>query len=246
VDSASVAAAAAAAVLPEEMLVTAARQAGIDTRPDELAWLEQVTEELAIQELRRQEVLAQGDGEADEARRYYEAHPEAFLRPMRAHIVEVLVGTEEEARQVLADLERGELLEDVAAARTLRPASQQRGGIMVVDAHVRLEDARLHQAVSDAPMDQVVGPVPVAGGYSVFQVIHREGGDVLPFAEVEPTARLLARRERREDRLDELVDALWARLGDQVVVYEDELARALPDSLLASAAAPADSRPGSR
>lgn len=244
-DSASVVEAARQLVLGREMLLVAARRGGMADRPDERAWRERVTEEFAIQELRRREAVAPSRVSGDEAREFYEAHREAFLRPMEAYIIEVLVRAETEAEQVLAEVSRGRALAGLAEQLSLRDGAREQSGIVVVDAHVRLGHPKLYRAVETAPLDEIVGPVAVSGGYSVFQVIHREGGDVLPFAEVESRARAFARKERKDDLLAELIEERLESLGDGVVVYDHELAMALPDSLLETVPASPVHPPGS-
>jgi len=244
-DSASVGKAARQLVLHEEMLVEAARRAGIADRPEELAWRERLAEEFAIRELWRREAVAPSRVSRDESRAFYEEHPEAFTRPMEAYIVEVLVATELEGQQVLSEISQGRALAGLAAELSVRDGAGEQAGIIVVDGHVRLGHPDLYRAVEGAPLDEIVGPVRVRGGYSVFQVIHREGGEVLPFAEVESRVRAFARKERKDELLEELIEERLERLGDGVVVYDHELAMALPDSLLeASPASPAGS-PGS-
>ncbi|MFH1566794.1 MAG: peptidyl-prolyl cis-trans isomerase [Gemmatimonadota bacterium] len=231
-DSASVVQAVESLILGQEMLAEAARRSGIADRPEEQAWLRQVTEELAIQELRRREVVAQARVTDDEASDFYEGNEEAFRRPTESYIVEVLVPTEAEARQVRAAVADGGSLADLAEKLSVREGARQQAGMVIVNEHMRLGHPLLYRAVSAAPLDEVTGPAPVEGGYSVFQVIHREGGEVLPFSEVAPRARALARKERRDDLLGALIASLFEQLGDEVVVYQDELAAALPDSLL--------------
>ncbi|MFH1568205.1 MAG: peptidyl-prolyl cis-trans isomerase [Gemmatimonadota bacterium] len=235
-DSASVAKAAEALLMGPEVLVEAARRAGIAERPEEQAWLHQVTEEFAIEELRRREVLARTSVTDQDANAFYGDNEDAFRRPLEAYIVEVLVPTEEEARQVREAAEGGRALTELAEERSVRDGARRQAGMVVVDTHMRLGHPQLYRAVSAAPLDELTGPVSVEGGYSVFQIIHREGGEVMPFAEVTPRARALARKERKDDLLAGLIDSLFAALADQVVVYPEELAAALPDSLLAAGA----------
>lgn len=232
-DSASVEAAARQLVLGPEMLLEAARRAGMAARPEEQAWRRRVTEELAIQELRRREAVTPSVVSTEEAREFYEEHQEAFRRPMEAHIVEVLVATEAEAEHVLAQVAGGRALAGLAAELSQRDGAPEQAGLMVVDDHVRLGHPKLYWAVEKAALGEIAGPVSVSGGYSVFEIIHREGGDVLPFTAVESKARALARKQRKDELLGELIEARLDHLGDGVVVYAGELARALPDSFLA-------------
>ncbi|MEW6749449.1 MAG: peptidyl-prolyl cis-trans isomerase [Candidatus Latescibacterota bacterium] len=234
-DSATVARTAAELVLGQEMLVAASVRAGLDQRPQEQAWLGQATEEFAIRELRRQEAVEPAGVDEDDVEDFYEDHTDAFRRPVKVYAVEVLVKTEAEGQQVRSAVDAGRPLEELAAETSVRAGTGPQPGVLVADDHLRLAHPRLYRTLSSAPLDVVVGPVAVEDGYSVFRVIHREGGEVAPFPAVAPQARALARQEKKQRLLRELVVDLFAALGDRVVVYEDELAAALPDSLLADA-----------
>lgn len=233
-DSAAVVEGGETLVLGQEMLVAAAYRVGIAARLEEQAWLRQVILEFAVRELRREESLAPSQVTDEEAEAYYREHREAFRRPISAYIMEVLVATKAEAQKVLSRLSDQTGLGELAEECSLREGARAQSGALAIDDHVRLGHPRLYQAVLAAPVGKVVGPLAVEGGYTVFRVLRREGGEIAAFEEVAPQVRALARREKRDLLLRGLIDRLLADLGDRVVIYDDELRAALPDSLLAA------------
>ncbi len=235
-DRAAVVAGGETLLVGELMLAEGARRAGLTDRADMRRWLDVVTEEFAIRELRRLRAVVPVQVAEADAQDYYQAHTAEFRRPMTAHIVEVLVATEGEARGLRARLSGQVGLGELAAECSIREGARAENGMLVVDDHIRLAHPRLYEAVRDAPLDGVVGPVPVEQGYTVFRVLRREGGQPAPFAEVLPRARALVRRERRESLLRSCVDSLINAMGDRLVVDDQELRVALPDSLLTAPA----------
>jgi len=232
-DSAAVVAAAAEVLIAPTLLYEAAQQAGIAGRPAEQAWLAQVRAELAIKELRRREAVDSVLVSQAEARDFYRKNRELFRTPARFYIVEILVESEAAAQQVLAELERGETLSSLAAQRSIRPEAQEHDGLMHVDEQERLTHPLFYQAVQQAPAGKVVGPVRIEDGYSLFEVLHREGGEVQPFEEVERRARAFVRQEKRAQLFEALIDRLMDKYAARLTVYRSGLAAAPPDSLLA-------------
>jgi hypothetical protein len=90
----------------------------------------------------------------------------------------------------------------------------------------------LYAAVQQAPLNEVVGPVAVEGGQSVFRVIHREKGALMPFLQVEARAKAYARRFQQNSAFERFVEELLVRHKSQTLIYEIELVQALPDSLI--------------
>ena len=147
--------------------------------------------------------------------------------------------TEAEALAVLEQVEAGESLLDVARRTTLRDTGlDDARGTLRLTAHERMTNSILYTAVQAASLEQIVGPVIVRGGFSVFEVIHREKGDIRPFSTVEARAGALARKHYQVEVFEQFVDRLLEEHGDETHLFADELALALPDSLLDQLAGP--------
>ena len=72
----------------------------------------------------------------------------------------------------------------------------------------------------------------VTGGYSVFRVLERLPEGVRPFARARSRARALLLKRRQEEAFAQFVAQLREKYKSQVVVYPEELTKALPDSSL--------------
>ena len=236
---------AAVAALGEELLRTdlllaeAARRGGIAEREDVLTWQITLRQELAITELRRQLLAAQPLLSAEDIQGYYGTYPDLFRESDDILIVETLLATEAEALAVLKQVAAGESLLDVARRTTLRDTGldDARGTLRLTD-HERMTNSILYTAVQAASLEQIVGPVIVRGGFSVFEVIHREKGDIRPFSKVEARAGALARKHYQVEVFEQFVDRLLEEHDDETHLFADELALALPDSLLDQLAGP--------
>ncbi|MEW6751867.1 MAG: peptidylprolyl isomerase [Candidatus Latescibacterota bacterium] len=189
---------------------------------------EEEVDRLLVDELLLREVKSGPRVSAQEARAYFEEHPEEFS-PEFAEVQEILVATRPEAQQI-ADLVGRDPALDVAALaeeRTLRPQGRGSGGRFHFHVFERPTYGSLVDAAHAAPLHQLQGPVAVDGGYSVFWVLRREQ---LPVSyddpRVQSAARYLLTHQRQSQRFDAFVAGLRNRYGDQVRLYRRNLRRA--------------------
>ena len=164
---------------------------------------------------------------------YYQDHQDIFRRPEDLYLVEALVETRAEADSLVAQIGEGESLKKLAVRHSVRPAQLwEKPGTVTLSGRERLAHPRFYHAAQQAQDGELVGPLEVDGGFSVFEVVGRSGGEVLPLSEVDKRARALAGRQKREQLFDELVDGLMDRHERAITIYPAELEAALPDSFL--------------
>ncbi|MBT4100551.1 MAG: hypothetical protein HOM68_27015 [Gemmatimonadetes bacterium] len=217
----------------EHLYAEAARRLGAHEQPEIVSWQQELVEELAITQLRRQVLDEEPAVTSEDVQKFYKDYPDAFRESADILIVETLVGSEQEALAVLDEVAAGHDLLDIAKRTTLRRVgpSDSRGTLRLNE-HERMTNSVLYAAVQQAPLNEVVGPVAVEGGQSVFRVIHREKGALMPFLQVEARAKAYARRFQQNSAFERFVEELLVRHKSQTLIYEIELVQALPDSLI--------------
>lgn len=209
----------------------AARRAGY-YGADEIRQLARETEEDALLEaLKKRLVTERVTVSEEEARQYYDTHLEAFVRDPAMWMEELLLATEEEARKMRRRLEAGESFAALAGY-SRRPSG--RGNEARVHVHSREEDlyGRLYPAIAEHAAGELIGPIEVPGGYSIFRPLGYEEGGVEPYERVRQRAVALVRLVREHQELEALLDRLRDKYAAQTRIYEDRLAEALPDSLM--------------
>ena len=220
-------------LLNRAMLVELAYRAGIDAQPEQDQWLQRERRKFMVHRLRQAEVLDKLVVTPEEARDFYQRHQETFRSPEEFYIDEILVKTEAAANQLLAQLDLGEeSLSSLASKYSIRPGMKQVSGRWHVHSHERFSHPQLYKALQETDADQVVGPVQVEEGYSLFKVVDRSGGQMPPFSVVEHRASSLVRLHKKNQLFEKLVDKLMAEYQERITVYPTELEVALPDSFL--------------
>ena len=231
-DSAEVVNTARELVLIPALLAEAAQRAGLGEMADGQQRLEEMHAEFMIKQLREEEIIDQSAASREEARDFYENNEGLFREPAQYIVVEVLVETEVEAAGLLRTIERGATLGMLAQKHTIRPGMKEEDGLMPLGEYERLTQPRLFKAVKAAALDEITGPERVKGGYSIFKVLNREGGELAPFFQVEKKARALVRGQKREQLFEELIDDLLDKYKERLAVSDSALETALPDAFL--------------
>ena len=231
-DSAEVVDTARELVLIPALLAEAAQRAGLGEMADGQQRLEEIRAEFMIKQLRREAVMDQSEASEEEARDFYENNEELFREPAQYIVVEVLVETEAEAVGLRRAISRGATLGMLAQKHTIRRGMQKEDGLLHLGEYERLTLPRLFKAVKVADLDKITGPVHVEGGYSIFKVLNREGGELSPFFQVAKRARALVRGQKREQLFEELINDLLDKYKERIAVSDSALAAALPDTFL--------------
>ena len=231
-DSAEVVDTARELVLMPALLAEAAQRAGLEEMADGQQRLAEIRTEFMIKQLRQEEVIDQSEASQEEARDFYDDNEELFREPAQYIVVEVLVETEVEAAGLLRAIAQGATLGMLAQKHTIRPDMKKEDGLLHLGEYERLTLPRLFKAVKAADLDKITGPEPVAGGYSIFKVLNRQGGELSPFFQVEKKARALVRGQKREQLFEDLIDDLLDKYKERIAVSDSALAAALPDAFL--------------
>ena len=191
-----------------------------------------------VRQVRREEVADKAVVSEEEAKEFYQSHEDLFRKSDQFDLIEVLVETEEKAQDLFTTLERGDAtLIDLAQEHTIRTESQEEPGKVHLHGRDRYVNPQLYEAVQAAEIGELVGPVQVKGGYSLFKVLRRVEGELPPFSKVARRAHSLLSRQKEDQLFEELVAELLEKYQDRITIYQDELEVALPDTLIQRLAA---------
>jgi hypothetical protein len=139
-------------------------------------WADLVTPALAELQITQQAVIEVWSGvdleppPRDEFREIYEQGPRASGIVCTAHI---LVQTEDEAEQVLAELDAGAEFGELAAERSIDPGSAARGGVLPCDTTASFAQnivPEFVEAAFDATIGEPTEPVASQFGYHIILV----------------------------------------------------------------------------
>jgi len=223
-DSAQVAVFLRQYVVSDVLIMRAALDAGIGAEPEIAEWLRMNAEDATIEHLRKVEILDTIEIPEEEIRALYDAHPDWYMLPEQVTIREILVETEEEALGLLDRIRVGEDIGDLAEQYTIRQGLREyQGKLRFRQYEKALYGEELVDAAMRAEVDTLVGPLKVEGGYSIFQVLEKQGKRRQTYEQAKRQARAYIRYERKQNLFSEYIEKLREAYDDQVVVVDENL-----------------------
>ena len=127
---------------------------------------------LMLIKLREQILTEAPEPTEDELRAFYEKHKRRFRSPPHAQLEEILLETPSEARQIAAQIEAGAEWSALARAHSRRRNAEE-GRLYVSESQAPFLGEAWMNAVMNAELDSLQGPIQTRGGYSIFRVIAR-------------------------------------------------------------------------
>ena len=216
---------------PTRIMAHDARRKGLDKTEAFALSHELALGNLMLMKLREQ-ILAEAPAPTEEElRAFYEEHKHRFRTPPHAQLEEILLETPSEARQLAAQIEAGAEWSELARAHSRRRNAED-GFLYVSESQAPFLGETWMNAVMNAELNQLQGPIQTRGGYSIFRVIERSP-EVYHGLELERVKNAVERdvRERAERKFfNSYLHDLRQKYAEQIDVYEEHL-RYLDDEL---------------
>jgi parvulin-like peptidyl-prolyl isomerase len=211
-------------ILPEKVMAADGRRLGVPQTREWEAWRHQERENLMLVRARTVMLAERLQLTDEDLQSFYEENKQRFRVPARAKVQELLVADPALARRLVERLEAGEDMAELAAAHSIR-TGKKAGILQVWDSQRPLYGDPWMNAVMNAPLDSVRGPVKTEGGYSVFRVLERdpESYHALSNERVEKSVRRELTRMRERDLFNAHMDELERQHADEIEVFEGNL-----------------------
>ena len=217
---------------PTRLMAHDARRKGLDKTEAFARSHELALGNLMLIKLREQ-VLAEAPAPTEEELlAFYEEHKHRFRSPPHAQLEEILLETPDEARQVAAQIEAGAEWSELAHAHSRRRNAED-GLLYVSQSQAPFLGEAWMNAVMNAELNQLQGPIQTRGGYSIFRVIERFP-EIYYGLELERVRNSVERdvRERIErEFFNSYLRDLRQKYAEQIDLYEEHL-RYLDDELV--------------
>jgi peptidyl-prolyl cis-trans isomerase C len=185
-----------------ELLMQEAQRTGVAKSPEVVGQLDLARQEIVISAYLRDWVRKNPVSDADVQKEYDRVRAEQGDKEYRAR--HILVETEDQAKQIVADLKKGAKFDELAAKTSKDPGSKDRGGDL--DWHGPNDFDR---SFSEAMMKLEKGkytetPVHTRFGFHIIQLDDVRTGRFPGLAEVKPRIQ----QQLTQARIDELVKGL--------------------------------------
>ena len=210
-------------VVPEHLFMSEIINAGLDQDPEFRASIAAKRQELMVTGLRKLMVDQHLSVTPEEARTFYDEHPEKFTKPTTTVVIEILVASDSLAQHLFTELAQA----TEAEAETLAIRHSERDEALHHNGRINFNiyTEQFFPGVSDLAQDlavgQVGGPVRTQRGYSVFKVVDRQREHIPYTEDSERRARAYVLIDKAQNRYVEYVRSL--RKIYPITIHEDHL-----------------------
>ena len=214
-------------VMPRALVYQAALDEGLDEDPVMAEWLQEKRNSLLLEALGRKEVVEAVEVDSATIRAFYDANTNLFMEPEEMQIAEILLSSRSQAEELLPLVRDGADMEALAVRHSIRADTESGHGHLHMHKHPseRRVFGDLYDAVLAAPVGELVGPIQLDEGYSIFRVIERTPPHPTPFEGAASRAEWWLKKQEEKH----LFDALFVRLRDKyssrVVVFDGPLGK---------------------
>lgn len=189
----------------QEMLYLDAKEKGLNKDETYLKELEAVQESL-LKQYAIKKLLADVKVDGNEAKEYYEANPNQFVKGESTRAKHILVKEEEQAQTIYNELKEGKSFEEAAKEYSQCP-SKEKGGDLGY-----FEKGRMVPEFEEAAFALEIGtvsePVKTQFGYHIIKVEDKKPSSVIAFEEVEKQIEDYLLREKQNQKFREYTDVL--------------------------------------
>ncbi len=209
---------------PTRLMAHDARRKGFDKSEAFAQSHELALGNLMLMKLREQILTETPAPTEDELLAFYEEHKRRFRSPPHAQLEEILLETPSEARQIAAQIEAGAEWSELARVFSQRRNAED-GLLYVSESQAPFLGEVWMNAVMNAELHQLQGPIQTRGGYSIFRVIERYP-EIYHGLELERVRNAVERdvRERMErEFFNSYLRDLRQKYAAQIDVYEEHL-----------------------
>lgn len=190
-----------------ELLYQKARRDGVDRDPAVAARLRDMERDLLADEVLQRELTARVQVSSDELRAYYRTHQAQYTQEVQ--LKQIVLGTRDEAEEVLQLLRNGAQFETLARQRSMDESAARAGDLGFLGKGAM--DPALETVVFALQPGEVGGPIPTTIGFHLVKVAaRRPAADPIAFETASDEIMHTLLLERHQAAQAELLKELHA------------------------------------
>lgn len=196
----------------QELLVKDADQKGIAQRKEIKETVEDFRKTLLVQEVATQ-LTKDIKATEEDAREYYDKNKESFVVKLEWKVREIVVPTEDEAKDILVQLLQGGEFLEIAKVRS-KASSASKGGDLGWISKFPFEQMR--SAVTALEIGKTSGVFKGPSGYYIVKLDEKKGGAPKPFLAIKSELTKKLTLKKQQDAVLEYLNKLAANTKIQV------------------------------
>ncbi|MBN1949569.1 MAG: peptidylprolyl isomerase [Bacteroidales bacterium] len=213
-------------ILQPELLTKKAEELKITESESFKELYKQSLEEEMERQFKKEVIDAPANITEEDERNYYDQHQDEFMGEPMVNVREIQVDSEEQAKQLMNQLNAGANFAELAEKHTLRVYAKRKGGELGLFPEKRYPE--LFAAAWKLEPDQIAGPINAKGNYSIIQLINKQEAALKPFEEVRRSISSKLQQEYRETSRDNWLAEAYKKY--KVIINEKALSSLVDES----------------
>ncbi|MEE9275156.1 MAG: peptidyl-prolyl cis-trans isomerase [bacterium] len=205
-------------IIQAELLYQEAVRRKFQNRPQVRKRILQAKRRIMIDEFVRREVHDKVDVSEKDLRDFFNSNKEKFYRKEAVTMSHIVLRSEKDAWDTIAELRRGASFSAVARERSVFGGTRDSGGMMGTAVRGEL-DKNIEAVAFRLPIGEVSEPISTPLGWQIIRITERTAPEEASFDDVKEDVKQLLIEIKRRDSYSNLVDDLKDR--GKVVVYPD-------------------------
>ena len=162
----------------------------------------------------------------EEAKKFYDEHPDQFTQPERVHVRHVLISDDvtsaDAIAKIQADLKAGVSFDEVAKSRSLCPSAAQGGDLGEVSKGQMVPEFEAAAFALKNPGD-LSEPVKTRFGWHIIRLEGRTPSSLEPFDNVKPQLLQYLTNEKKNEAFKNAVEGLKKTYKVEILVPEEPM-----------------------
>jgi len=203
-------------LISEKFLIQEAKKKGLEQDKDVLEQIKKTTEQILVQSLIEKEIIEKVKVEDQEALTYYEANKNNFITKEQVYLYNILVETEEKAKDILEKLKAGGDFIELAKEYSTGPSADKGGDLGYISKGGLIPE--IENAVFALEIGSISDIIKSEYGFHILKVTDKKPEVLKAFEEVkeEIVKTLLSTKQK------EAFDNLIVELKSQVTIEINE------------------------
>lgn len=202
-------------LLVEEMLVHQALEKGLDRAKEVRAEIERERDRRMVSLLHSEVIESKSEPTDEEVKAEYEANKEKYAIPERNQVSAIVTATEDQAKNILLRLQKGEGFKRLAEKKSIHPSKRNGGKLGVVNER---KYPNIFKAAKELKVGQLSQPIETKDGWAIIQVTDREPMEMRDFEDVQR----LVQRDLKRANIKKNDEVFIAELKEKYPVTIDE------------------------
>jgi peptidyl-prolyl cis-trans isomerase C len=201
-------------LISEKLLIQEAKNKGLEQDKDVLEQIKKITEQILVQSFIEKEIIGKVKVEDQEALTYYEANKDKFITKEQVYLYNILVDTEEKAKDILEKLKAGGDFIEIAKEQSTGPSAAQGGDLGYISKGDLIPE--IENVVFALEIGSISDIIKSEYGFHILKVTDKKPEVLKTFEEVkeEITKTLLSTKQK--EAFDKLIEELKAQVTIEI------------------------------